>query len=200
MADWSQFGARECEVVRGSTARCSTVRIAERVIMERLWSPWRSKYIQSFSEKRADKEKSCVFCDKLSQNDDESNLIVHRSSMCAIIMNIYPYNSGHVMIVPFAHKGTFEDLTEKEHLDIMSETGLAIRLLQLTSHPDGFNFGANLGRVSGAGIAEHVHFHVVPRWSGDVNFMPVLADAKVISEGLEQTYGRLAEALDSLKG
>ena len=120
--------------------------------------------------------------------------------MCAIIMNIYPYNSGHLMIVPFAHKGTFEDLTEKEHLDIMSETRLAIQLLRQTSHPDGFNFGANLGRVSGAGIAEHVHFHVVPRWNGDVNFMPVLADAKVISEGLDQTYIRLAEALNSLKG
>ena len=82
----------------------------------------------------------------------------------------------------------------------MSETRLAIRLLRLTSHPDGFNFGANLGRVSGAGIAEHVHFHVVPRWNGDVNFMPVLADAKVISEGLDQTYSKLAEALNSLKG
>jgi ATP adenylyltransferase len=168
--------------------------------MERLWSPWRSKYIQSFSEKHEVKEGSCVFCDKLSENDDEKNLIVRRSSKCAIIMNIYPYNSGHVMIVPFAHKGVFEDLTEEEHLDVMSETRLAIQLLRMTSHPDGFNFGANLGRVSGAGIAEHVHFHVVPRWNGDVNFMPVLADAKVISEGLDQTYRKLTEALHSLKG
>lgn len=167
--------------------------------MERLWSPWRSKYIESFSEKENGNEKKCAFCEKLSDTDDEKNLIIHRSSMCAVIMNIYPYNSGHLMIVPFAHKASFEELTNEEHLDVMSETRLAIKLLKLTSHPDGFNFGANLGRVSGAGIAEHVHFHVVPRWSGDVNFMPVLADAKVISEGLDQTYKKLAQALRSLR-
>jgi ATP adenylyltransferase len=167
--------------------------------MERLWSPWRSKYIESFSEEKSGKDKRCVFCDKLAEKDDEKNLIVHRSTLCAIVLNIYPYNSGHLMIVPFTHKSTFEDLTDEENSDVMSETRLAIRLLRLTSHPDGFNFGANLGRVSGAGIAEHVHFHVVPRWSGDVNFMPVLADAKVISEGLEQTYKKLAGALVSMK-
>lgn len=166
--------------------------------MERLWSPWRSKYIESFSEKQNGSEKTCVFCDKLSETDDEKNLIIARSSLCAIIMNIYPYNSGHLMIVPFAHKSSFEELTDEEHLDVMSQTRLAIRLLRLTSHPDGFNFGANLGRVSGAGIAEHVHFHIVPRWSGDVNFMPVLADAKVISEGLDQTYKKLTEAFRTL--
>ncbi len=167
--------------------------------MERLWSPWRSKYIESFSEQKSGKKNGCVFCDKLAEKDDEKNLIVHRSKLCAIVMNIYPYNSGHLMIVPFTHKSTFEDLTDEENSDVMSETRLAIRLLRLASHPDGFNFGANLGRVSGAGIAEHVHFHVVPRWSGDVNFMPVLADSKVISEGLEQTYKKLAAALGSMK-
>ncbi len=167
--------------------------------MEHLWSPWRSKYIESFSEKADGKGKSCVFCDKLSERDDEKNLIVCRSTLCAIVMNIYPYNSGHLMIVPFAHKGDFEDLTEEENIDVMRQTRLAIELLRLTSHPDGFNFGANLGRVSGAGIADHVHFHVVPRWSGDVNFMPVLADVKVISESLDQTYRKLTAALNSMK-
>jgi ATP adenylyltransferase len=167
--------------------------------MERLWSPWRSKYIESFSDKKTGGNDSCVFCDKLAENDDEKNLIVHRSRLCAIVLNIYPYNSGHLMIVPFAHKGTFEELTDNENSDVMSETRMAITLLRRTSHPDGFNFGANLGRVSGAGIAEHVHFHVVPRWSGDVNFMPVLADAKVISEGLDQTYKKLVDALKSMK-
>lgn len=167
--------------------------------MERLWSPWRSKYIQSFADKKEDEGQRCVFCDKLAENDDVNNLIIHRSSLCAIVMNIYPYNSGHLMIVPFAHKGVFEELTEQEHLDVMGQTRLAIQLLRHTSNPDGFNFGANLGRVSGAGIADHVHFHVVPRWNGDVNFMPVLADAKVISEGLEDTYKKLAEALRSMK-
>ncbi len=163
-----------------------------------MWSPWRSKYIESFSEEKSGKGNRCVFCDKLAEKDDEKNLIVHRSTLCGIVMNIYPYISGHLMIVPFTHKSTFEELTDEENSDVMREARLAIRLLRLTSHPDGFNFGANLGRVSGAGIAEHVHFHVVPRWSGDVNFMPVLADAKVISEGLEQTYKKLAGALGSL--
>lgn len=164
-----------------------------------MWSPWRSKYIESFSEEKSGRGNRCVFCDKLAEKDDEKNLIVHRSTLCGIVMNIYPYNSGHLMIVPFTHKSTFEELTDEENSDVMREARLAIRLLRLTSHPDGFNFGANLGRVSGAGIAEHVHFHVVPRWSGDVNFMPVLADAKVISEGLEQTYKKLAGALGSMK-
>ncbi len=167
--------------------------------MERLWSPWRSKYIESFSEKRDDSEKRCVFCEKLADNDDEKNLIIHRGGLSAIVMNIYPYNSGHLMIVPFSHKGSFEELTEDEGLDVMRQTRLAISLLRVSSNPDGFNFGANLGRVSGAGIAEHVHFHIVPRWSGDVNFMPVLADAKVISEGLDQTYKKLKEAFGSIK-
>ena len=117
--------------------------------MERLWSPWRSKYIESFSEKHGADGKVCVFCEKLAGNDDEKNLIVHRSSLSAIIMNIYPYNSGHLMILPFAHKASFEDLTDEENSDVMRQTGLAIGLLRLTSHPDGFNFGANLGRVSG---------------------------------------------------
>ena len=164
-----------------------------------MWSPWRSKYIESFTETKNGKENGCVFCDKLAEKDDEKNLIVHRSRLCAIVMNIYPYNSGHLMILPFTHKSTFEELTDEENSDVMSETRLAIRLLRLTSHPDGFNFGANFGRVSGAGIAEHVHFHVVPRWSGDVNFMPVLADTKIISEGLDQFYKKLAGALGSMK-
>ncbi len=167
--------------------------------MERLWSPWRSKYIESFSEKKNGRENRCIFCDKLSERDDGKNLIIYRGALSAIVMNIYPYNSGHLLIVPFAHKATFEELTDGENSDVMSQTRLAIRLLRQTSHPDGFNFGANLGRTGGAGIAEHVHFHVVPRWNGDVNFMPVLADAKVISEGLEQTYKKLTDALNSMK-
>ncbi len=166
--------------------------------MERLWSPWRSKYIESFSKENG-KEKVCVFCEKLSGNHDEENLVVSRSELSAIIMNIYPYNSGHLMIVPFAHKSSFEELTDEENSDVMSQSRLAIRLLRVASHPDGFNFGANFGRVSGAGIDEHIHFHIVPRWNGDSNFMPVLADAKVISEGLQDTFRKLTEALAGLK-
>ena len=167
--------------------------------MERLWSPWRSKYIESFSERENGKDKVCIFCQKLAEHNDEKNLIVYRSTLSAIIMNIYPYNSGHLMIVPFAHKGTFEELTDDENGDVMRQTRLAIKLLRLTSHPDGFNFGANLGRTSGAGIAEHVHFHVVPRWEGDSNFMPVLADTKIISEDLHDTLKKLTDALAAIK-
>ncbi len=167
--------------------------------MERLWSPWRSKYIDSFSKKEEGKEHECVFCEKLAQKEDEKNYVVYRGPLAAIIMNIFPYNSGHMMVVPYSHKGSFEELTDDENLDVMRQTGLTIKLLRLTSNPEGFNFGANLGRISGAGIADHVHFHVVPRWNGDVNFMPVLADAKVISEGLDQTYKKLTGALRSLK-
>jgi len=151
------------------------------------------------SDQNKAKVKSCVFCEKLAEKDDEKNLILYRAALSAIILNIYPYNSGHVMIVPFSHKGAFEDLTGEEHSEVMRQTGLAIKILRETSHPDGFNFGANLGRVSGAGIADHVHFHVVPRWNGDVNFMPVLADTKVISEGLDQTYRKLSAALRDMK-
>jgi len=166
--------------------------------MERLWSPWRSKYIESFSDKGNGKARECVFCEKLGESEDEKNLIISRSPLSAIIMNIYPYNSGHLMVVPFAHKSSFEDLTDEENLDVMAQAQLAIKLLRLTSHPDGFNFGANLGRVGGAGIADHVHFHIVPRWSGDVNFMPVLADTKVISEDMHDTWKKLTQACASI--
>ncbi|MFZ1080596.1 MAG: HIT domain-containing protein [Candidatus Kryptoniota bacterium] len=167
--------------------------------MQRLWSPWRSKYIESISEKSDGSGEKCVFCEKFSEHNDAKNLIVHRGNLSAIIMNIYPYNSGHLMIVPFAHKGNFEDLTDEENAAVMGEVRLAIKLLRMTSHPNGFNFGANLGKVSGAGIAEHVHFHVVPRWNGDTNFMTVLADTKIISEDLNDTFRKLADALASMK-
>lgn len=167
--------------------------------MERLWSPWRSKYIESISEKNDETQKKCIFCEKFSAHNDEENLVVHRGNLSAIIMNLYPYNGGHLMIVPFAHKRNFEDLTDEENADIMKQVRLAIKLLQKVSHPDGFNFGANLGKVSGAGIAEHVHFHVVPRWNGDTNFMSVLGDTKVISEDLHDTYKKLVGALSTLK-
>ncbi len=167
--------------------------------MERLWSPWRSKYIESISEKNDGTQKKCIFCGKFSQRNDEENLVVFRGDLSAIVMNLYPYNGGHLMIVPFAHKGYFEDLTDEENAEVMKQVRLAIMLLRKTSHPDGFNFGANLGKVSGAGIAEHVHFHVVPRWNGDTNFMSVLGDTKVISENLQDTYKKLTSALSSLK-
>lgn len=166
--------------------------------MNRLWSPWRSKYIESISEKNGKVNTRCVFCEKFSEKDDENSLVVCRGRFAAIVMNLFPYNSGHLMIVPFTHKGSFEDLTDDEGVDVMAQTKLAIKLLRITCHPDGFNFGANLGKVSGAGIAEHIHFHIVPRWNGDTNFMTVLDDTKVISEEIHDTYGKLRSALVSI--
>ena len=167
--------------------------------MQRLWSPWRSKYIESISEKVDGMTKECIFCGKFSEQDDDRNLIVYRGKLSAIVMNLFPYNGGHVMIVPFAHKRDFEDLTDEENADVMSQVRLAMKLLRRASHPDGFNFGANLGKVSGAGIAEHIHFHVVPRWNGDTNFMSVLGDTKIISEDLQDTFRKLKDALASVK-
>jgi len=168
-------------------------------MMDRLWSPWRSKYIESISEKNGGADRKCIFCEKFSEHDDVKNLVVHRGALSAIIINLYPYNSGHLMIVPYAHKGSFEELTEAENGDVMSLVGLAIKALRITSHPDGFNFGANLGKVSGAGIADHVHFHVVPRWNGDTNFMTAIGDTKIISEELNETFRKLTDALALIK-
>jgi len=167
--------------------------------MERLWSPWRSKYIESISDKNEGVQKSCIFCEKFSERDDEKNLVIFRGKFSAIIMNIYPYNSGHLMIVPYVHKANFEDLTADENEDVMSQVALSIKALRITSHPDGFNFGANFGKVSGAGIADHVHFHVVPRWNGDTNFMTAIGETKIISEELHETYKKLTGALAAIK-
>jgi len=175
--------------------------------MERLWSPWRSEYIESISAKEnADKSgkddgagKTCIFCGKFSEQDDAKNLVIYRGKLSAIIMNLYPYNSGHLLIVPYAHKATFEELTPDENVDVMSQVGLAIKALRMISHPDGFNFGANLGKVSGAGIADHVHFHVVPRWNGDTNFMTSVGDIRIISEELNETFKKLTNVLAAIK-
>lgn len=166
--------------------------------MNRLWSPWRSKYIESFSERDNGSEKRCVFCDKLSEEDDTKNLIVCRSEFSAILMNIYPYNSGHLMVVPFKHASSLDELTNEEETDIMQQIKLAVKILSSSLHPDGFNIGINLGRVSGAGIADHIHYHIVPRWEGDTNFMPVLADTKVISEDMSNTLIKLRKALSEI--
>ncbi|MGC8594858.1 MAG: HIT family protein [Candidatus Kryptoniota bacterium] len=163
--------------------------------MDRLWSPWRSKYIESFSEEDNGNGKPCVFCEKLSGEDDTGNLVVCRSELSAIIMNIYPYNSGHLMVVPFKHASSLDDLTNAEEMDIMQQIKTAVKILTSALHPDGFNIGVNLGRVAGAGIADHIHYHIVPRWEGDTNFMPVLADTKVISEDMSQTLVKLRKAL-----
>jgi ATP adenylyltransferase len=159
---------------------------------EQLWAPWRLKYIEA-----ADKAQGCIFCDFPTAGEaaDASNLIVYRGPHAYIILNAFPYSNGHLMVVPFRHTDTLEAYTDAEMLDVMQLTRLGLRLLKTAFNPNGFNLGVNMGRVAGAGIADHLHWHVVPRWNGDINFMPVLADVRVIPESLPAVYERLKAAL-----
>ncbi len=153
--------------------------------MENLWRPWRIKYILS------DKEEGCIFCDKPNEGKDKENYILHRAETCFIMLNLYPYNNGHLMVAPFRHVASFEDLEEDELTELFLIVNKSTRLLKHVMKPEGFNIGANLGRVAGAGVKDHVHMHVLPRWSGDTNFMVTTAETRVIPEALAETYQRL---------
>jgi len=165
--------------------------------MERLFSPWRSQYIASFSDKKKKNDNECLFCTAAREKNDTRNLILVRRRHCFVMMNLYPYNSGHLLIVPYTHTAEMSELSQKEYAEIMSTTSDMMAALATTLEPHGFNFGANLGRVAGAGIDQHVHFHIVPRWNGDTNFMPTLADTKLVSESIEATYKKLKRKLKS---
>ena len=155
-----------------------------------LWAPWRLEYI-----KQADELEGCVFCAEAAVElaDDES-LLVRRGEAAIAILNKYPYSSGHLMVAPIRHVGLLAELTDAEALEMHRLSVTGVDALERTYGPDGFNLGWNLGRVAGAGIADHVHLHVVPRWSGDTNFMPILADVKILPEHLFATRNRLREA------
>ncbi|NTW62728.1 MAG: HIT domain-containing protein [Chlorobiaceae bacterium] len=166
--------------------------------MDRMYSPWREVYMQSFKdEKTSMKEKKSVFSD-IPPEEDEQRFVLHRAEKCFIIMNLYPYNCGHLMVVPYHQSPEFSDLDPATMLEIMELTDLCIKALKVTLKPQGFNFGANLGRVAGGSVDTHIHFHIVPRWEGDTNFMPVLADAKVLSNDLRSTYANLKKAIADL--
>jgi ATP adenylyltransferase len=155
-----------------------------------LWAPWRLEYIT-----QADELEGCVFCaEAAGELAEGDSLLVHRSAAAVAILNKYPYSSGHLMAAPARHVGSFAELTDEEALEIHALARAGMDAIGRTYAPDGFNLGWNLGRVAGAGIADHVHLHVVPRWSGDTNFMPVLADVKVIPEHLLETRQRLRAA------
>lgn len=162
--------------------------------MDRIWSPWRMQYIES----PKGEEGVCILCEKPKEDRDESNLILHRAVHCYLIMNLYPYNNGHLMVVPYKHAPDLTDLDDATLLEMMQLVRLSERLVRRVMKPDGFNIGVNIGRVAGAGIADHVHMHVVPRWLGDTNFMPVLADVHVMPELLATTYAKLKEGLGPL--
>ena len=162
--------------------------------MKQLWSPWRMEYI------RRTKPDGCVFCDLPKEDNDPESLILLRGRHCYIMLNRYPYNNGHLMVVPRRHTSTLAGWTAEERAEFLELADLAVALLKRTMNPDGFNLGINMGECAGAGIADHIHLHVVPRWSGDCNFMPVFADTRVIPEHIQATYQNLREALEKVLG
>lgn len=157
-----------------------------------LWAPWRMEYIKSA------KEAGCIFCDKPRQNNDRENFIVHRGTHCFVIMNKYPYNNGHLMIVPYRHQGDIEGLNAAEKEEMMVLLQVSARALKKVMSPHGFNVGMNVGKIAGAGIEDHLHFHLVPRWNADTNFMPVTGHTKVVSEGLGETWEKLKEVFQKV--
>ena len=157
--------------------------------MERIWSPWRMAYIQAAKEQGEDG--GCIFCDLPDEGDDERTMILARGELAFVIVNSFPYNPGHLMVAPFRHVGAFTSLEAAELADVDALVAGSIRALEQEMEPHGFNLGMNLGRVAGAGIPDHVHWHVVPRWNGDTNFMPVVGQTRVLPELLEETYARL---------
>jgi ATP adenylyltransferase len=159
--------------------------------MERLWSPWRMEYIRSA---RPEEEPACIFCELPEKGDDEAALIVARGDRAFVLLNAFPYNAGHLMVAPFRHAGRLGDLEDDELLDMDHLLQRSVGALREVAQPDGFNLGMNLGQVAGAGIPDHLHWHVVPRWSGDTNFMPVVGETKVLPELLAESYAKLTAA------
>ncbi|MFH0878697.1 MAG: HIT domain-containing protein [Lentisphaerota bacterium] len=157
--------------------------------MKRLWAPWRMSYIAGI------KSKGCFLCDMFNSRADRSHLIIHRGATCVLVMNRYPYNGGHLMVAPVRHLDSFDAMTDAEMLEMMKMTRLAMQALRKVCHPHGFNVGINLGEAAGAGLKDHIHTHVVPRWNGDTNFMPVFADIKVMPQTLEEMRDQLVAAM-----
>jgi len=160
--------------------------------MERLWAPWRLQYVGS------EKPEGCIFCQKPLEGDDRAAYIVHRGRHAFVLLNAYPYNNGHIMVAPYAHEACLEDLPVETAHEIVELAQLGARALKVAFSPNGINAGFNLGAAAGAGIADHLHMHMVPRWSGDTNFMPVLTDVRVIPQSLDDSYRVLSEAFAEL--
>ncbi|MBT9163036.1 MAG: AP-4-A phosphorylase [Dehalococcoidia bacterium] len=162
--------------------------------MEHLWAPWRMEYILG------EKDKRCIFCEKPGQDTDGKNYIVRRGERNFSMLNIYPYNPGHLMVAPYRHVASLDKLSDEELLEHFRLVSRSVALLTRVLRPSGFNIGINLGKVAGAGVEDHIHTHIVPRWEGDTNFMPVISDAKVVPEALADTYARLVEGFGGESG
>ena len=158
--------------------------------MERIWAPWRQSYV---SNNRSDT--SCIFCPGHEGINDRERLILARSDHSLIMLNRYPYTGGHLMVAPLRHTAELDDLSDAELLDMMYLLRRGRSLLKRVANPDGFNVGINLGKAAGAGVEDHLHIHIVPRWNGDSNFMTVVGDVRVIPDGLTEAYERLSTAL-----
>ena len=158
--------------------------------MDRLWAPWRMAYIDGLKQPGG-----CFLCEAAASRDDAANLVLSRGATCLCVLNRYPYNNGHVLVAPIAHKADLTELTADEMLELMQTTARLQQALRQLMSPHGFNLGINLGHAAGAGLPGHLHLHIVPRWQGDTNFMPAVGEVKVIPESLEAVYAKLSQAL-----
>ena len=163
--------------------------------MDHLWAPWRMAYITAPKEQPPAAGEGCFLCRGVAGTDDRANLLVHRTELSVVMLNRFPYNNGHLLIAPKAHKATLADLTPDELLDLQLTLRMMLGILETRMTPDGFNVGLNLGRAAGAGLPGHLHWHIVPRWNGDTNFIPVFTDTRVMSQSLDALYDLLAEEL-----
>jgi ATP adenylyltransferase len=154
--------------------------------MKRIWSPWRMEYIENH-----EKQEGCIFCNALAKPDNEQNLIIKRGKLAFVILNLYPYTSGHLMVAPMAHQPSLEFLEPDSRAEMMELVSQSIVMLKKVYNPEAFNVGANIGEAAGAGEPDHVHLHIVPRWAGDTNFMSAVGETRVLPESLEETYRRI---------
>ena len=160
------------------------------ITLERIWAPWRIEYIEQ------PKNDECFICQILKENKDNKNLVLYRGKNALVLLNKYPYIAGHLMVAPIEHIANLEELTKETNKEIWELTTKTVKLLKKAISPEGFNIGMNLGAVSGAGLKTHLHVHIVPRWMGDTNFMPIISDTRAISEGLEKTYEKFVQFID----
>jgi ATP adenylyltransferase len=162
---------------------------------ERLWAPWRFGYIE-----RAASTEGCIFVDLPAQANDRENLILHRGKTAFVLLNAFPYTSGHLMVAPYKHTAELSELSDEEMLEAGKLLARCVLWLREAYHPSGFNIGMNLGSAAGAGIPTHVHWHVVPRWEGDTNFMSTIGEVRVLPQSLEESYDRLKAAIEKIEG
>jgi ATP adenylyltransferase len=162
--------------------------------MNHLWAPWRATYVSEKSDPNR-----CIFCEAAASSDDAANLVLHRGRLSFVILNRFPYTGGHLMVAPFAHVSRLQQADEETAAEIMRLSRFAERVIEEVYRPDGLNLGMNLGEAAGAGIQQHIHMHLLPRWKGDANFMTSVADTRVLSEALEDTYAKLRRGFASAR-